>query len=137
MVPPRIYPGGLLVTRAFGDFHAKVPEYGGKEGVILHSFEKIFEIDLDENTEQIVLGTDGVFDAISGETLRIKEKIMFQNIKERKLREALEKVITGIIIDAKKDVHWRKMKCAPDNSTCVIIHLITKASKKFFGDFLH
>ena len=32
---PRLYPGGLLVTRAFGDFFAKIPIYGGIEGALI------------------------------------------------------------------------------------------------------
>lgn len=31
---PRLYPGGLLVTRSFGDFYAKLPLYGGIPGVV-------------------------------------------------------------------------------------------------------
>ena len=32
---PRLYPGGLLVTRAFGDFHAKLLSLGGLPGVVI------------------------------------------------------------------------------------------------------
>jgi hypothetical protein len=38
---PRVYPGGLLVTRAFGDFHAKVEYLGGMKGVVVHDHGKI------------------------------------------------------------------------------------------------
>ncbi len=38
---PRVYPGGLLVTRAFGDFHAKVEYLGGLKGVVVHDHGKI------------------------------------------------------------------------------------------------
>ena len=31
----RVYPGGLLVTRAFGDFQAKRPQQGGIPGVVI------------------------------------------------------------------------------------------------------
>ena len=32
---PRLYPGGLLITRSFGDFHAKLLTLGGLPGVVI------------------------------------------------------------------------------------------------------
>lgn len=39
---PRLYPGGLLVTRAFGDFHAKRTEYGGNPHVVIPTYGQVY-----------------------------------------------------------------------------------------------
>lgn len=41
---PRVQPGGLLVTRSFGDFQAKLPVAGGVPGNVIHDFEEIKEV---------------------------------------------------------------------------------------------
>lgn len=43
---PRLYPGGLLVTRAFGDFFAKLPIYGGIQEALIakHGDIEYFEL---------------------------------------------------------------------------------------------
>ena len=33
--PKRVYPGRLSVSRSFGDFEAKLPEYDGMPGVVV------------------------------------------------------------------------------------------------------
>lgn len=43
--PLRLYPGGLSVSRAFGDFTIKNTKYGGKVGVLICKPE-IYEFDI-------------------------------------------------------------------------------------------
>ena len=46
-IPFRVYPGGLSVSRAFGDYNAKTEKHGGKPGVLIAEPE-IFDYDLDQ-----------------------------------------------------------------------------------------
>jgi len=76
----RIYPGGLLVTRAFGDFHAKKEQLGGLKGVVIHDHGAVKYIQRNSNIASIgdsqikdpskslkylVLASDGVWDVLS------------------------------------------------------------------------
>ncbi|CAM9740598.1 unnamed protein product [Ascophyllum nodosum] len=62
---PRVYPGGLLVTRSFGDFSAKVTGLGGTPGVILPNCEEIVEMTVEEDWAELVIASDGVWDVVS------------------------------------------------------------------------
>lgn len=60
---PRVYPGGLLVTRAFGDFVCKIPQLGGMMDTIVPNHGEIKEVNL-QGIVSIVLASDGLWDAI-------------------------------------------------------------------------
>ena len=63
---PRMMPGGLLVTRSFGDFNAKLEYLGGKKGVVTSQHGKISYINAGKSTPKyIVLASDGVWDVLS------------------------------------------------------------------------
>ncbi|CAN0280664.1 unnamed protein product [Pylaiella littoralis] len=61
---PRVYPGGLLVTRAFGDFSAKMVTLGGTPGVILPDCDEVLEMTIQEDWAEVVIASDGVWDAV-------------------------------------------------------------------------
>jgi len=65
---PRLYPGGLLVTRSFGDFHSKILN----NKVVISDHGSIKYINLTSCNEDdsacidyIILASDGVWDALS------------------------------------------------------------------------
>jgi protein phosphatase PTC2/3 len=63
--PHRVLPGRLSVSRTFGDIEAKLPKYGGKEGVIIAQPE-ISQFSLKPDFHDfIILGCDGIFDRLS------------------------------------------------------------------------
>lgn len=68
----RLYPGGLLVTRAFGDFNAKVAILGGIAGVVIHDHGEVRHKKLDSGIRSIILASDGLWDGLS--------KIQIENI---------------------------------------------------------
>jgi serine/threonine protein phosphatase PrpC len=51
---PRLYPGGLLVTRAFGDFYAKLPIYGGIQTGLIpdHGEIELFQLNKDNSNKK-------------------------------------------------------------------------------------
>lgn len=65
---PRVFPGGLLVTRSFGDFYAKREFLGGKPDVVISQHGKIAYKNLIKTpVEMIILASDGVWDVLSAE----------------------------------------------------------------------
>jgi len=76
--PYRVFPGKLSVTRTFGDIEAKNIEFGGREGIVV-SEPDITEIkNGGEEIDFIVIGSDGVFDKLTNETIN---DIIWQTIK--------------------------------------------------------
>ena len=67
-LPWRVLPGRLSVSRTFGDIEAKVEKYGGKKGVII-PMPDIYEIELNNEFDFMVIGCDGIFDVLNNEEL--------------------------------------------------------------------
>lgn len=82
---PRLQPGGLLVTRAFGDFYAKKRVLGGLPNVLIHDHGRIQYFQLSEKTRYLVLASDGLWDALEKD--EVAKKILrkdFTNGHHRK-----------------------------------------------------
>jgi serine/threonine protein phosphatase PrpC len=63
---PRMLPGGLLVTRSFGDFNSKLEYLGGKKGVVVSSHGRISYINAAKSPPKyLILASDGVWDVLS------------------------------------------------------------------------
>lgn len=66
--PSRVFPGRLSVSRSFGDVEAKIQRFGGLENVLIATPEiTIFKIN--EETDFLFLGCDGIFDLFKNEEL--------------------------------------------------------------------
>lgn len=102
-VPYRIFPGGLSVSRSFGDIQAKDPALGGKKGVLIADPE-LMVYRVHSNTDFLLLGCDGIFDVFS--TLELHELIWsFIQRKGIKLpikASDLEEIINHILLNALK-----------------------------------
>ncbi|KAG5186149.1 phosphatase 2C-like domain-containing protein [Tribonema minus] len=68
---PRVYPGGLLVTRAYGDFYAKRAPLGGLPGALICGHGRLSRVELDGfgtdgggGAGVVILASDGVWDAV-------------------------------------------------------------------------
>ena len=59
----RVYPGGVNVTRAFGDFHAKRSEFGGLDGAVIPDCGPVRRFKL-VGASWLVLASDGLWDAL-------------------------------------------------------------------------
>jgi serine/threonine protein phosphatase PrpC len=63
---PRMLPGGLLVTRSFGDFSSKLRYLGGRPDVVVSSHGRVSYISAKKSCPKyIVLASDGVWDVMS------------------------------------------------------------------------
>ncbi len=98
-VKRRIFPGGLLVTRGFGDFYGKKDFLGGIKGGIVHDHGQVKTVDLRKNkVKYIVLASDGIWDVLQiGQVVDIIEgkQINYQEVdgKSTSSRKALSAII--------------------------------------------
>jgi serine/threonine protein phosphatase PrpC len=83
---PRVYPGGLLITRSFGDFYAKDPMLGGIPGSVICDPGQIRFFNLPE-LKYIVLASDGVWDALEPESVfKIIDDSLNDHLSHHKLQ---------------------------------------------------
>ena len=62
----RVFPGGLAITRSFGDARSKLTDLNGNPNGIICEPE-INEFKITPQHDFIVIGSDGVFDKLSNE----------------------------------------------------------------------
>ena len=82
-IKPRVYPGGLLVTRSFGDFYAKKEFLGGRPGVIIPNHGNIGYINLKKSSIKfLVLASDGVWDVLTiAEVINIVNQELWPSVE--------------------------------------------------------
>ena len=113
--PWRVYPGGLSVSRTFGDIESKNELLGGKEGVVVATPD-ISEFDLNDDYNFIVIGCDGIFDVLSNWEIIdcIKIVIEMNKGKNKKINELCGDFASMIIKSA-------LAKESFDNVSCIVI----------------
>ena len=120
-IPYRVLPGRLSVTRTFGDIQAKDEKFGGNKTVII-ALPDITEIELNDEYNLIIMGSDGIFDVLSNEELLecidivLKEKEITGNIKNEDIHQLCGDFTNMIIKSA-------LAKESLDNITCIVIAL--------------
>ena len=67
--PMRVLPGRLSVSRSFGDCMAKLERYGGNPNCLIATPE-INVYTLTDETDFIVLGSDGVYDHLDNKQIK-------------------------------------------------------------------
>ena len=113
--PWRVYPGGLSVSRTFGDIESKDELFGGKKGVVV-SLPDINEFDLNEDYNFIVIGCDGIFDVLSNYEIIdcIKMVLEINKGKNKKINELCGDFASMIIKSA-------LIKESFDNVSCIVL----------------
>ena len=120
-IPYRVLPGRLSVSRTFGDIQAKDEKFGGNKTVII-ALPDITEIELNDEYNLIIMGSDGIFDVLSNEELLecidivLKEKKIMGNIKNEDIHQLCGDFTNMIIKSA-------LAKESLDNITCIVIAL--------------
>ena len=118
-LPYRVYPGGLSVSRAFGDYYAKDIRFGGNPKVLISTPDVFLYKINDMRTDFFFLGCDGIFDMLTNEDI---SKSIWNDIKNYRNSniynnsEKCEKIVNNVIKLAIK-----KLSC--DNLTCIFIPL--------------
>ena len=112
-LPDRVYPGGLSLSRSFGDITAKYTELGGKTGVLISTPEiKAYKLDMDK-ADFIVMGCDGIYDKCSNEEI---VKLVWRLKKNEGRGETLEGLVDGILEESMRKLSY-------DNLTAILIDL--------------
>lgn len=89
LLQPRVYPGGLLITRSFGDFYAKDPLLGGRPGSVICDPGQIRFYNLSD-LKYVVLASDGVWDALDSESVfKIIDDSLSDHLVHRKLQPSV------------------------------------------------
>ena len=120
-IPYRVLPGRLSVSRTFGDIQAKDEKFGGNKTVII-ALPDITEIELNDEYNLIIMGSDGIFEVLSNEELLecidivLKEKEITGNIKNEDIHQLCGDFTNMIIKSA-------LAKESLDNITCIVIAL--------------
>ena len=87
-IPWRVLPGGLSVSRTFGDIESKVLKYGGKKDVVA-ALPDIVEFELTDDYNFMVIGCDGIFDVLSNNEILqcIQIVLKINKNKNKKMNE--------------------------------------------------
>ena len=114
-IPWRVCPGGLSVSRTFGDIESKDERFGGKKGVVV-ALPDISEFELNDEYNFIVIGCDGIFDVLSnGEIIEcIKIVLKINKSKNKKINELCGDFASMIIKSS-------LAKESFDNVSCIVI----------------
>ena len=86
----RVLPGRLAVSRAFGDFEAKLKEFGGNPNVLI-AVPDVRVFSISKTTDFVLLGSDGIFDRLSNREI----VDIFWNIKAPRI-DPLDKLTKGV-----------------------------------------
>ena len=114
-VPWRVNPGGLSVSRTFGDIESKEIKFGGKKGVVV-ALPDIAEFELCDEHNFLVMGCDGIFDVLSNKEIMecIKIVLRINKNKKKKINELCGDFANMIIKSA-------LAKESFDNVSCIVV----------------
>lgn len=126
---PRVYPGGLLVTRAFGDLHAKLPELGGIPNTIVHTHSEIHEVEIDDTWKDLIVASDGVWDAIP---LNKIDRLITEEYGDNdpKSSNFMRHIARGLVESSVTSSYWDRHGADADNTTAVILNFDEGRKKK-------
>lgn len=123
MMPFRVIPGRLAVSRAIGDPEAKLPKFNGKSKVVIAKPD-IYELNVEDDLDFLVLCSDGVFDKLSNqEVVNTAWKSLKVSGEDSSLHSQCKKAAKDII---KASLEKRSM----DNITTVVILFSNTMDKK-------
>ena len=114
-IPWRVLPGGLSVSRTFGDIESKVLKYGGKKDVVA-ALPDIVEFELTDDYNFMVIGCDGIFDVLSNNEILqcIQIVLKINKNKNKKMNELCGDFAQMIIKSA-------LAKESFDNVSCIVV----------------
>ena len=112
--PYRVSPGGLAVARTIGDFYAKLPELGGKKGLV-SSDPCVNVLRIDDKSDFLIMGCDGIYDRLDND--RIFKKIWEYKKKGKTINDIHK--LCGQITDA--IIKYSMEKDSVDNVSFIFV----------------
>ena len=120
---PRLFPGGLLVTRSFGDLHAKLASLGGNARAFTSEPALVVRT-LDAATDVgLLLMSDGVSDAMDPQAVAKTCRDALANHFDFGEADPVKCVADCVVQSAVTHKSWRRKGFAPDNTTAVFVKL--------------
>lgn len=120
VIPYRVVPGRLAVSRAIGDVEAKLNKFNGKSKVVIAKPD-IYKLTVEDNLDFLVLCSDGVFDKLSNQEVT---NTVWKSLRaSESLHSQCEKAVKNII-------QISLDKRSTDNITAVVILFSDKISKE-------
>jgi serine/threonine protein phosphatase PrpC len=110
-------PGNLGVTRSIGDIETKLPQFGGKPGVVI-GIPDIISFRLEDDTDFILLGSYSIFEKLNNRDLVIivLETFIFCIENDKLFYDFLSEVVKNIMKEAID-------KGVKSNMSCIFICL--------------
>ena len=112
-IPWRVLPGGLSVSRTFGDIESKDIKFGGKKDVVA-ALPDVIEFELNEDYNFMVIGCDGIFDVLTNNEILECIQIVMRINKNKKINELCGDFASMIIKSA-------LAKESFDNVSCIVV----------------
>ena len=113
-IPWRVMPGGLSVSRTFGDIESKEAKFGGKKDVVA-ALPDVVEFELNDDYNFMVIGCDGIFDVLSNNEMLECIKIVLKIKKKKKKINELCGDFAAMIIKS------ALAKESFDNVSCIVV----------------
>ena len=115
--PWRIKPGGLSVSRSFGDVESKLKKFGGSENVVI-SDPQIVDRDINDKLDYVFIASDGVYDTLS---TKLIHKVIWQTIQYHKNKSkevSYEFILSECVNNVLK---YALLKQSDDNVTAIMV----------------
>ena len=114
-LPYRIYPGGLSVSRSFGDVMAKESQLGGNPNVLI-ARPDLYHLKIQPTTEYFFVGCDGIYDKSTTDEIghMIDFKLSEKETKGKTIQNICESTVNHVIMSNMK-------KASYDNLTGIFI----------------
>jgi len=132
----RVYPGGFAVSRAFGDPHGKLEEFGGKNGLMIADPDICRHV-LNSDSHFLLLCTDGVTDNVDDkkEIYMPLLKGYEPGMKEAKKNGSVDYNVATTRMATEVVTSLSKIQGYQDNATALVImfeetrHILEKEAK--------
>jgi len=115
---PRLFPGGLSVSRTIGDIYAKDPLLGGNPKVTIATPD-IYHYTFNQDDRLFLLVTDGIIDVLSESQIIQTVNSSYQDAK--KLRLSKQQMASNIANDLVNSAF--NVSTSTDNLSCVVVVL--------------
>ena len=117
--PWRVKPGGLSVSRTFGDIESKSKSFGGQAGIVI-SDPEITVTNYTEDLDFVVIGCDGVFDTLTNEEVCavVWETVNYYKTSKSKSSTAYHQCLNDCVNNVLKK---SLLQQSEDNVTLILI----------------
>ena len=117
-LPFRVYPGGLSVSRSFGDISAKDTQLGGNANVLIAKPD-VFVYVIEKKTDFIFVGCDGIFDKWGTKEIIDSIWSYLGKVKDRVANEERIKLCEGVVNNV---IMMSLKKMSYDNLTGIFLN---------------